>query len=355
MSGLPDWAITSSDQPVGLSGLHAKLLSEVEAQPIRWLWPGLIARGKTSLIAGNPGLGKSQATLSIAAIVSTGGRWPVSGIPAEPGRVLIFTTEDDTADTIRPRCEAAGADLSRIEVIEAASDPEGNKRPFTLRSDLDRLRMKLGERADVKAVIIDPLSAYCGDVDTHRNSEVRSAILHPLGELASLFDIAIIGVEHLSKNESRGALMRVNGSIGFVGQARAVMIVHQDKDDPRRRLLLTAKNNLAEDRVSLAFSVEGRTLESGISTSAVTWESEYLDMDADEAMTGHEATTEREDAKAFLQVSLTGSTLPAKVIQADAVKAGFSMTTIRRAKKELGIVSEKEGVGEGGRWVWRLP
>ena len=43
--------------------------SEIEPREIQWLWPGLIALGRLSIISGNPGLGKSQASLSIAACV----------------------------------------------------------------------------------------------------------------------------------------------------------------------------------------------------------------------------------------------------------------------------------------------
>ena len=39
-------------------------MSDVVAQPIKWLWPGRIARGKVTVIAGHPGLGKSQVTAS---------------------------------------------------------------------------------------------------------------------------------------------------------------------------------------------------------------------------------------------------------------------------------------------------
>ena len=52
-------------------GLDIRRVSEITARPVRWLWPGRIAHGKVTMIAGHPGLGKSQLALSIAAIVST--------------------------------------------------------------------------------------------------------------------------------------------------------------------------------------------------------------------------------------------------------------------------------------------
>ena len=114
-------------------------LSEVEPEPINWLWPGRIPKGKITLIAGHPGLGKSQVTVSIAAIVSSGGIWPVDEMPADVGNVLILSAEDGIADTIKPRLLAAGADTNRIEALEAVR--AGDQRfPFSLKRDLELLR-----------------------------------------------------------------------------------------------------------------------------------------------------------------------------------------------------------------------
>lgn len=53
--------------------LAYRRVSDIEAKPIRWLWPGRIARGKVTVLAGHPGLGKGQAAVSLAAVVTTGG------------------------------------------------------------------------------------------------------------------------------------------------------------------------------------------------------------------------------------------------------------------------------------------
>ena len=75
--------------------LLVRRVSEIEAQPILWLWPGRIARGKVTMLAGHPGLGKSQLALAAAAIVTSGGQWPVDGTRAERGSVIILSAEDD--------------------------------------------------------------------------------------------------------------------------------------------------------------------------------------------------------------------------------------------------------------------
>ncbi|MBN1514325.1 MAG: AAA family ATPase [Phycisphaerae bacterium] len=62
------------------------LLSDVQPEPIRWLWPGRIASGKLNLIAGDPGFGKSLITLDMAARISAGRTWPDSRDTANPPR-----------------------------------------------------------------------------------------------------------------------------------------------------------------------------------------------------------------------------------------------------------------------------
>ena len=86
------------------------LVADVDREQVTWLWPGRIPRGKLVVLDGDPGVGKS--TLTIAAKVSTGSPFP-DGARPERGDVILLSAEDDIADTIRPRLEAAGADLNR--------------------------------------------------------------------------------------------------------------------------------------------------------------------------------------------------------------------------------------------------
>ncbi len=324
-------------------------LSDVKARPIQWLWPGLIARGKVSIIAGHPGLGKSQITASLAGIVTMGKRWPVSGERTPAGRVIFLCGEDDIADTIRPRCEAASADLSRIEVVQPFQEPEGI-RYFSLKADTERLAEKLDESGDVALVVIDPISAYLAGTDTHRNADVRS-VLHPLGDVAARYGAAIVAVDHLSKNQNNSALMRVNGSVGFTGMARSVLLVTTDKNDPERRLLVTAKNNLAPDQLSLGFRVIGVTVSDGIKTSVIAWESESADITADEAMTTEEGGKDSavDDAVGFLRTTLAGGPMRSSKLQREARDAGHAWRTVQRAGKDLA-----DCYRDRDSWYWLL-
>jgi len=97
-------------------------VSDVETKPVDWLWPDRIPLGKFTLFQGDPCVGKSFETLDIAARVSTGNGWPDSpDSRAVPGDAILLSAEDDVADTIRSRLEAAGADLSRVHVISGGA------------------------------------------------------------------------------------------------------------------------------------------------------------------------------------------------------------------------------------------
>ncbi len=118
-------------------------MSDVAMRPVKWLWRGRIAQGKVTLVAGHPGLGKSQIAASFAAITTTGGRWPVDRTEAPCGSVVILSAEDDPEDTIGPRLMAAGADLTRVYVARAIRecDDDGveRRRHIDLGRDLEHL------------------------------------------------------------------------------------------------------------------------------------------------------------------------------------------------------------------------
>jgi hypothetical protein len=338
----------------------SRCMANIEAKPIRWLWPGKIARGKVFMLAGNPGLGKSQVTVSMAAIVSTGGQWPVDRTRCERGSVIILSAEDDAADTIKPRLMAAGADLSRVHMLDAVIDVdncgEPTMRGFNLRTDLARLGDLMNKMGDVAMVVIDPITAYLGDTDSHKNAEVR-ALLAPLGELAARYGTAMVCVSHLNKGGGNSeALMRVTGSLAFVAAARGTFVVARDPDDNNRRLFLPLKNNIGKDESGLAFRIETRQACDNIETSCVSWEVEAVTVTADEALMSEERADNRselDEAVGWLRERLAGGPLSANEIKAEAGQAGMAWATVRRAKNVLGVRPTKTRF-DGG-WEWALP
>lgn len=342
-------------------GLISVKVSDVEAKAIVWLWDQRLACGKFSIITGNPGLGKSQITASLTAVVSTGGRWPVTRDQAPLGSVLILSAEDDPEDTIRPRLEAAGADLERVYLLQAVMTPTEDggsvRRGFSLSSDIPKLVTRMREIGDVRLVIIDPISAYFGSTDSHKNAEVRTLLL-PLQQAAQEMGASIIGVSHLTKSEGMDVLLRTQGSVGIVAAARAVFGVGKDKDDPAKRYFMPLKNNLATDMNGFSYHIEEFCLPGTdpiIRTSRVMWDNELVTKHADEVFTTpnreeRDALTEAED---FLRDALENGWTKTSDLQTQAKNAGIAWATVRRAQSRMGIKASKSGFQAG--WGWKMP
>lgn len=344
----------------------SRCMADIESVPVRWLWPGRIARGKLTVVAGMPGLGKSQITASMAAIVTCGGLWPVDRSRAGSGSVIFLTAEDDAADTLRPRLEAAGAVLTRVYVLDAvrAADREGRpfERGFDLTRDPDALADLIDTIGDVRLVVIDPITAYLGATDSHRNAEVR-AVLAPLAALAAKYDVAVVAVSHLNKSGGADALSRVTGSLAFVAAARAAFIVAKDPADPDRRLFLPVKNNIGPDGDGLAYRIEAATV-GDIHTSQVAWGSERVTMTAGEALAavesqggerGDDDAPQLVEAEEWLQGALAAGPVASKELKRLARADGIAWRTVERAKKSLGVRARKHGNDAKAWWVWELP
>jgi hypothetical protein len=332
-------------------------LADVKPEPLRWLWPGRIALGKLTMIAGDPGLGKSFLTLDIAARVSTGTPWPDAvDQPNQAGGVVLLSAEDDIADTIRPRLDAAGAEASRIMALQAVRQggDAGGQRMFNLATDLAALNDAIRACNGCRLVVVDPITAYLGKTDSHKNADIRG-LLAPLSELASRHGIAIVAVSHLNKSGAGPAMYRTMGSLAFVAASRASWAVARDPDDHARRLLLPVKNNLAPDTGGLAYTLQAAA--SG-GMPSIAWDAQPVSITADEVLSiqgGDDERTAREDAATWLRDALADGPVPADEVKRQAKANSISVRTLKRAKIDAGVIAKREGFGPGAKWYWMLP
>ncbi|MDP9250164.1 MAG: AAA family ATPase [Chloroflexota bacterium] len=345
--------LLESAQPLSAPGPVLVSLASVQPERVSPVWEGRVFRGKVHLVEGDPDLGKTTAALDLAARVSTGAPMPDDSPGIIAGGVVIASAEDGLADTIRPRLEAAGADLERIVALTAIVDADGERMPG-LPSDLAAIEVAIA-KVDAALVIIDPLMAYLdATVNSWRDQDVRRA-LAPLARLAERTGCAIVAIRHLNKSAGSHALYRGGGSIGIIGAARVALLVAQDPDDPERRILATVKNNLAPHPPSLAFRLVGDETHGA---ARIEWlgESEHgasalLAMPADEDERGA-----LDEACKVLRVILADGAVPAKDAEREAYLAGLTRATLLRARKAVGVVAEKVGrPGESDQhWQWRL-
>lgn len=344
-----DYAASATDTDY----INLACAASITSKPIDWLWKGWLARGKFHVLAGAPGTGKTTIALSLAAAISKGASLP-DGSRAPAGNVLIWSGEDDPADTLKPRLVAAGADVNRVFFVGDVGIAE-ESRPFDPARDLAALEHAADGIGNVCLLIADPVvSAVSGD--SHKNTEVRRA-LQPMVHLATRLDCAVLGISHFSKGTAgRDPVERVTGSIAFGALARVVLVAAKGED--HSRMLARAKSNIGADDGGFQYTLE-LAMSEEIEASVVRWGAP-LEGSARELLGNYEpiADSPINDAAEWLRSMLEGAEVPVKNLKREASAAGLGWRTVERAKAELGVIAEPVGKSDGRRgvdhWCWRL-
>ena len=354
----PSPVIDNALQPVYSSGRYVTLTSaaDIEPEPIEWLWNGWLAAGKFHLLGGAPGTGKTTLAIAMAATLSSGGRWP-DGTTAEAGNVLIWSGEDDPANTLVPRLILSGGNRERVHfVIE--TDGIGGKLPFDPATDMERLTEAAHRIGNVRLLIVDPIvSAVAGN--SHNNAETRRS-LQPLVDLGAALNCAVLGITHFTKGTGGSdPVERVTGSIAFAALARVVLVAakrREPQEGEATRMLARAKSNIGQDDGGFSYDLMQGELPQrrDVIASYVVWGDEMAgsarEMLATAEMADDDEGGALSDACDFLADYLSNSAAATKDIQAAAKEAGHSWATVKRAKKRLNVTAEKSGMSGGWKW-----
>lgn len=323
--------------------------ADVRMEEIDWLWPGWLARGKLHLLAGDGGAGKTTLALAMASTISRGGQWPDETCAAA-GNVLVWSGEDDIADTLVPRLAAAGANLENVYLVGDVL--QGRKsRPFDPSQDLDMLAAEAERIGKISLLIVDPVvSAVLGD--SHKNTEVRRS-LQPLVELGALLDCAVLGISHFSKGGGGiDPLLRVTGSIAFGATSRVVLVAGKPRDGDDR-ILARAKSNIGPDDGGFAYRIA--LAEGPPQASYVAWgsalEGAARDLLGDQL--GNQSEGASEAVTDWLREVLGAGPRDVADLRREAQILGHRWRTVERVKNSLGIRSRKDAT-EGG-WRWSMP
>ena len=260
--------------------------SEITPTEVEWLWYPYIPFGKVTILEGDPGDGKSKLLLALI---------------SEDKKHLTF------------------GDSRLAQAIK---------------------------QTGAKLLILDPLSSYIGeDCSLNAANEMRTEFNH-LIETAREEHCAVVVVHHMNKNATT-PLNRTNGSVDIAGAARSILAVTRtpNKANPQERIMVQVKSNLAPTGSAILFEVA----EQGVDFI------DEVEMTADEAFSAIAPKmgrpSEKSDAATdFILSLLRGGKLPATECEQQLKAAGFKKSTIKKAKRNAGVSSVKEGF----TWYWTL-
>ena len=325
------------------SNLKLINMEQVEIEKIDWLLYPFIPFGKVTIVQGDPGEGKTTMVLQIIAKLTKGEAVLPSDsdesdleektMDLEPVNVIYQTAEDGLGDTIKPRLLSAGADCSRVMVID-----DDDQALTMMDARLEEAIIKTNARL----VVLDPIQGFLGTaVDMHRANEIRP-LMKRVAVLAEKYHCAIILIGHMNKNSNGKSSYRGLGSIDFQAAARSVLIVGRIKDEPEIRVVCHVKSSLAPEGKSIAFRLDKDT--------GFEWIGEY-DISADDLLSGDNRGQKTHAAKEFLKEILASGSVAQTKVAEEAESRRIKKKTLWNAKKELEIDSVKIG----NQWSWMLP
>ena len=305
---------------------------DIEQTSVEWLWFPYIPFGKLTIIQGNPGEGKTYFAMMLTAACTNRKLFP-NMEDIEPFNVIYQTAEDGMGDTIKPRLIEAGADLSRVMVIDDTEEA------LTL-SD-DRIEKAVRQNR-VRLVIIDPVQAFIGaDVDMNRANEVRP-VFRKLGMIAEKTGCAIVLIGHLNKSSGIQSTYRGLGSIDIMAAVRSLIFIGKVRKDPTTRVLIHEKSSLAPPGETMAFKLGDE--------EGFRWVGAY-EISADELLDGKEGkateTKLERGAKLIRELLADKKEISIRELDEKAKEQGISGRTMRdvrsRMKNELEYrVNEKQ-------------
>jgi putative DNA primase/helicase len=342
-------------------------LDKVMSKPMKWVWEGRIPQGKGVIIHGMPGVGKSMAALDFMARVTRGKKWP-DGVPNTMDKryVVWAGTEDDLEDTVKPRLQALGADMSKITAVRRTvwqADEGMRTRRLLLKKDMHMLYKLIEENPEIGLVVFDPITGFYGSADGNSSKDIRP-IMEELAELSRRTSVTVMAIMHENRRKDVSAMERILGS-GAVSQVfRCAFRFSHDPKNKGGYIMACSKTNY-KVKGGLRYAIEdcGVTLDSGDEVKdigKVVW-GEAHEESADDII----QQASEESASAATEMSVVDKAVAIfKQELADGLphlcapihrlmdEAGLDKNARDKARWKLGVKT----VGKApGPWSWQLP
>lgn len=366
------------------------------AGPVRWVWRGKIPESAVTLLAGRPKLGKSLASVWLAAQLSRG--LLEGAYFGQPARTLLIAAEDPVDTIVKARLIAAAADESMVGTLasrpsrppssswgvgresggqgrqEPPQDPQAIlgglggldgtgalARRITIPDEYELLEQIVVEN-ELALVVLDPINSFLSaKIDAHRDVEIRR-VLDPLAALCARRHFASLAVVHLNRRTDTDVLSRITGSGGYGGSARSILTFGKHPEVDTQRVIASEGNWQRENRSELFelrevivfpdAAPEDQTQPALVHIGTVDLDSSDLVDQLDDDRPA------LEQAKEFLLDELALGSVPVYDLKRGAEAHGLAWRTVERAKKLLGVearrISSSSSPRGSGRWEWFL-
>lgn len=329
----------NAEKVSGYDELEVIMAKDVEEKEVKWLWYPYIPYGKITLLQGDPGDGKSKLILNLIAMLTRGESLPFTDEVIEPIKVIYQTTEDGKDDTVVPRFNASGGNGDNLIFICE------DKKHLSF-GDV-RIRQAI-KQYGAKLLVLDPLSAYIGADSSMNNANDMRAEFNNLIEVGTETGCAIVIVTHMNKAKDLSPMYRTNGSIDIAASARSILAITRDPrcENIDERYFVQVKNNLARKGKAIIFEMCDKGVEF-IEETEMTAEEVFNSI---APQIGRPNETELKIQSAIKELLKDGG-VSATECEAHLEAKGFKKSTIKKAKRNLGVRSEKIGF----HWCWTLP
>jgi putative DNA primase/helicase len=331
-------------------------ISEVTPKKLRWIWPRRIPRGKVTILSGDGDIGKGHICAAVAAAVSSGGKLPRMFKAMRPGNVVYLSLEDDAEDTLRPRLEAAGADIDRCIILDGIKEGEV-EREFDFTKDLPQVDAIIQAEGKISLLIIDPLADFIpGNVSSGDDAKMRNA-LKPLRRWAAANKVAVLCVLHLNKKtDVKNARQRTSGTVGIPNLSRSMFFVGLDPNDEDVRLMFHDKSNLAKKTDPLAFTIKPHRV-GRLDSTKLEWLRGYEITFTSEQLLDAQSKKDLDKGKCadwLCEALSTGEEVEYDALLQQANARGYTKNQLNYAGRKISGIRKRTD-GFQGKSVWSLP
>ena len=326
-------------------------LASVKPSEISWLSPLRLARGELTLLAGDPGVGKTWIALDITARLTRGVKAFPGGAaaPVHPLNVILMADENREATSIA-RLRMLGGDVTRVNCCTEMTTARGLT---DLRlTDIDVLEQAITSR-NAELLVIDPVNSYIAGADSYNDVEMRG-VLNPLVKLARPHEHRYPDIDASLEKRSPAA---ATSNPWFSGLYRRRAHRPLGNEGPKAATRGTAVFSKEQSRRGgRAAHVHTRIL-----GKRLTWGAAPADFDGELLLSASPVGTDALDhsANEFLGALLNDPRetwpLKAEVTVEKARKVGISPSSLQRARSVFGITTRKKGFGPRAEWLWHRP